>query len=196
MLTKFAFLLFEMATLRSLSATISVQVLPVSQNVSSSRLSRMNSAVARKTVVLKAFSVAGRRSPSLRRRYVSLVQCSATAVDESTDLSPAITLSEKALSHLTKMRGSIEKDLLLRLGVRQGGCSGYSYLMDFEERGNVREEDSVIEYEGFSMVCDPKSLLFLYGMQLDYSDALIGGGFSFSNPNASSTCGCGKSFAA
>jgi hypothetical protein len=45
-------------------------------------------------------------------------------------------------------------------------------------------------------VCDPKSLLFLFGMQLDYSDALIGGGFSFSNPNASSTCGCGKSFAA
>ena len=48
----------------------------------------------------------------------------------------------------------------------------------------------------FVAVCDPKSLLFLYGMQLDYSDALIGGGFSFSNPNASSTCGCGKSFAA
>ena len=45
-------------------------------------------------------------------------------------------------------------------------------------------------------VCDPKSLLYLYGMQLDYSDALIGGGFSFSNPNATSTCGCGKSFAA
>jgi iron-sulfur cluster assembly accessory protein len=45
-------------------------------------------------------------------------------------------------------------------------------------------------------VFDPESLLFLFGMQLDYSDALIGGGFSFSNPNASSTCGCGKSFAA
>lgn len=45
-------------------------------------------------------------------------------------------------------------------------------------------------------VCDPKSMLFLFGMQLDYSDALIGGGFSFSNPNATQTCGCGKSFAA
>lgn len=48
----------------------------------------------------------------------------------------------------------------------------------------------------FATVCDPKSLLFLYGMQLDYNDALIGGGFSFKNPNATQTCGCGKSFAA
>jgi iron-sulfur cluster assembly protein len=71
-----------------------------------------------------------------------------------------------------------------------------SYVMDFEERSNIREEDSLIEQDGFTMVCDPKSLLYLFGMQLDYSDALIGGGFNFQNPNASSTCGCGKSFAA
>lgn len=109
---------------------------------------------------------------------------------------PAITLSAKAFSHLNKMREDLNQDLCLRIGVRQGGCSGMSYAMDFEQRTNVRSDDSLIDYEGFTMVCDPKSLLYLYGMQLDYSDALIGGGFSFSNPNATSTCGCGKSFAA
>lgn len=71
-----------------------------------------------------------------------------------------------------------------------------SYTMDFENRANARPDDSIIEYNGFVIVCDPKSLLFLYGMQLDYSDALIGGGFSFKNPNATQICGCGKSFAA
>ncbi|QCD84762.1 iron-sulfur cluster assembly protein [Vigna unguiculata] len=62
--------------------------------------------------------------------------------------------------------------------------------MDFEDRANKRPDDSIIEYEGFEIVCDPKSLLFIFGMQLDYSDALIGGGFSFKNPNATQTCGC------
>lgn len=65
-----------------------------------------------------------------------------------------------------------------------------SYTMDFEDRANKRPDDSIIEYEGFEIVCDPKSLLFIFGMQLDYSDALIGGGFSFKNPNATQTCGC------
>ncbi|EFJ24760.1 hypothetical protein SELMODRAFT_173619 [Selaginella moellendorffii] len=112
------------------------------------------------------------------------------------NLVPAITLSDKALSHLQKLRADQKRDLCLRVGVRQGGCSGMSYIMDFEDQGNVRSDDSVMEQEGFTMVCDPKSLLYLFGMQLDYSDALIGGGFSFKNPNATSTCGCGKSFAA
>ena len=51
-----------------------------------------------------------------------------------------------------------------------------------------------MEYEGVRLVCDPQSLLYLYGMRLDFSDALVGGGFQFANPNASDTCGCGKSF--
>ncbi|KAL0754704.1 hypothetical protein Bca101_092372 [Brassica carinata] len=111
-------------------------------------------------------------------------------------LKPAISLTESALKHLNKMRTERGEDLCLRIGVKQGGCSGMSYTMDFENRANARPDDSTIEYEGFAIVCDPKSMLFLFGMQLDYSDALIGGGFSFSNPNATQTCGCGKSFAA
>lgn len=66
--------------------------------------------------------------------------------------------------------------------------------MDFEAAANVRPDDAVLDSDGFRLVCDPKSLLYLFGLQLDYSDALIGGGFAFRNPNAASTCGCGSSF--
>ncbi|MGG6296735.1 HesB/IscA family protein [Leptolyngbya sp. AN02str] len=86
------------------------------------------------------------------------------------------------------------QDLCLRVGVRQGGCSGMSYTMDFESASNIRPDDEVYDYDGFKVVCDPKSLLYLYGLVLDYSTALIGGGFQFTNPNANQTCGCGKSF--
>ncbi|CAL5323624.1 unnamed protein product [Camellia sinensis] len=106
-------------------------------------------------------------------------------------VTPAIALTDDALKHLNKMRSERNEDLCLRIGVKQGGCSGMSYTMEFENRGNQRPDDSIIEYNGFVIVCDPKSLLFLYGMQLDYSDALIGGGFGFKNPNATQTCGCG-----
>lgn len=109
---------------------------------------------------------------------------------------PAIGLTDKALTHLQKLRSQSGSDqLLLRIGVKSGGCSGMSYLMDFEQEANVKPEDSIIDHEGqFRLVCDSKSLLYLFGMQLDYSDALIGGGFQFHNPNAQDTCGCGKSF--
>nr|GEU97453.1 iron-sulfur assembly protein IscA, chloroplastic [Tanacetum cinerariifolium]GEV06578.1 iron-sulfur assembly protein IscA, chloroplastic [Tanacetum cinerariifolium] len=110
-------------------------------------------------------------------------------------VAPAITLTEDALKHLNKMRSEKSEDLCLRIGVKQGGCSGMSYTMEFESKENTRPDDTVMEYNGFVIVCDPKSLLFIFGMQLDFSDALIGGGFSFKNPNATQTCGCGKSFA-
>ncbi|TVU12646.1 hypothetical protein EJB05_46298 [Eragrostis curvula] len=119
----------------------------------------------------------------------------AAAAATSGSIAPAISLTEKALKHLNRMRAERNEDLCLRIGVRQGGCSGMSYTMEFENRGNASPEDSVIEYDGFAIVCDPKSLLFMFGMELDYSDALIGGGFAFQNPNATKTCGCGKSFA-
>ncbi|KAL9250582.1 Iron-sulfur assembly protein IscA, chloroplastic-like protein [Drosera capensis] len=131
-----------------------------------------------------------------RVRGFGPIRSSSTAVMPTGALAPAIALTDKALSHLSKMRSEKNEDLCLRIGVKQGGCSGMSYTMEFENRANTRPDDSVIEYNGFVIVCDPKSLLFLYGMQLDYSDALIGGGFAFKNPNATQTCGCGKSFAA
>uniref|UniRef100_A0A0D6QSV8 Core domain-containing protein n=1 Tax=Araucaria cunninghamii TaxID=56994 RepID=A0A0D6QSV8_ARACU len=131
-----------------------------------------------------------------RQRLAHVRAAAETVTAASESIKPAILLSENALKHLNKMRAEKNEDLCLRIGVRQGGCSGMSYVMDFEQRTNTRPDDSIIDYDGFTIVCDPKSLLFLYGMQLDYSDALIGGGFSFSNPNATQTCGCGKSFTA
>ena len=72
--------------------------------------------------------------------------------------------------------------------------------MDFEDASAIKPDDAVLDAPdpaggpAFRLVCDQKSLLYLFGLQLDYSDALIGGGFGFKNPNAASTCGCGSSF--
>jgi iron-sulfur cluster assembly protein len=107
-----------------------------------------------------------------------------------------ILMTDAALQHVMMLREKQQKDLCLRVGVRGGGCSGLSYTMDFEDPGNIRPDDHAYDYDGFKVVCDPKSLLYLYGLVLDYSDALIGGGFKFTNPNADQTCGCGKSFSA
>lgn len=107
-----------------------------------------------------------------------------------------IQLTENALKHVLMLRQQQgNENLCLRVGVRQGGCSGMSYMMDFENLNNVTEHDDIFDYEGFKLVCDRKSLLYLYGLVLDYSNAMIGGGFQFTNPNANQTCGCGKSFA-
>jgi len=106
-----------------------------------------------------------------------------------------IQIAEGARKHLlflAEKQGN--QDLCLRVGVRQGGCSGMSYMMDFQDPSQTRDDDQVFDYEGFKIVCDPKSMLYLYGLVLDYSDAMIGGGFQFTNPNAAQSCGCGKSF--
>jgi|TARA_E500000178_G_scaffold123_1_gene150 iron-sulfur cluster assembly accessory protein len=103
----------------------------------------------------------------------------------------------KQLATLMQQQGS---GSVLRVGVRSGGCSGMSYTMDFISAGDIRDDDEAYTYEpadapSFQVVCDPKSLLYIYGMQLDFSTELIGGGFNFTNPNATQTCGCGSSFA-
>ncbi|GBG66929.1 hypothetical protein CBR_g72684 [Chara braunii] len=149
-----------------------------------------------RSILLRVGEIPTRRDIELAGLEVYMKVATGTA-PAGAAAAPAITLTDTALNHLMKLKeGQNNKELCLRVGVRQGGCSGMSYVMDFEDRAKIRAEDAVIDYEGFTMVCDPKSLLYLFGMQLDYSNALIGGGFSFSNPNASSTCGCGKSFAA
>ena len=116
------------------------------------------------------------------------------AMTQATQSQPGILMTDTALSHVKALREQQGDDLCLRVGVRQGGCSGMSYMMDFEDINNVGEHDEVYDYDGFKVVCDRKSLLYLYGLVLDYSNALIGGGFQFTNPNAAQTCGCGKSF--
>lgn len=107
-----------------------------------------------------------------------------------------IMMTDAALKQVKFLREKQGTDLCLRVGVRQGGCSGLSYMMDFETVDQIKDNDEVFDYDGFKVICDPKSMLYLYGLVLDYSDALIGGGFQFTNPNAAQSCGCGKSFSA
>ena len=111
-----------------------------------------------------------------------------------------ILITEPAMKQLASLISQQGAGKVLRVGVRSVGCSGMSYTMDFVDAGTIRDDDERYEYapEGvqpFTVVCDPKSLLYIYGMQLDFSTALIGGGFNFTNPNATQTCGCGSSFA-
>jgi iron-sulfur cluster assembly protein len=79
----------------------------------------------------------------------------------------------------------------LRLGIKGGGCSGLSYVLDFTERN---ESDTIIDYPGFQVYLDRKSTIYLSGIVLDFQDGLNGRGFVFQNPMAANTCGCGESF--
>lgn len=103
-----------------------------------------------------------------------------------------IALSPSAIKEIKRLLAEKEqKDVGLRVGVKGGGCSGLSYLLNFDAK---HEGDNVFEFEGTRVFVDPKSLLYLEGMTLDFSDSLQGRGFKFVNPNASKTCGCGESF--
>ena len=164
------------------------------------------------TISRRARSVAAAASASPSSSSPAPAPSTPAKVNKS--LPPAISLTESALRRCLELKKSKNlaagDTLFLRVGVRSGGCNGMSYTMDFTEE--VKPDDHVFEAstsgesggagkekgesskESVKIVCDPKSLLFLFGLQLDYSDALIGGGFSFQNPNAEGSCGCGKSF--
>ncbi len=121
-------------------------------------------------------------------------EVSHTAIDGK-----GILISHTAMEQLARLCKEQGKDKLLRVGVRSGGCSGMSYTMDFVSSTEIQKDDEIYDYTSpdgstFRVICDPKSLLYIYGMQLDFSTELIGGGFNFSNPNATQTCGCGSSF--
>lgn len=105
-----------------------------------------------------------------------------------------IRISFKALSEIKKIKetNSIPADYGLRVGVKGGGCSGMSYTLGYD--ATPRENDRVLETEGVRIFVDTKSMFYLMGITLDFSDGLMGKGFTFSNPNATKTCGCGSSF--
>jgi iron-sulfur cluster assembly protein len=108
-----------------------------------------------------------------------------------------ITINEDALKHLKdliKEEGINTQTHFLRVGVKGGGCSGLSYVMDFDD--NKTEMDEVVEVDDeLKVVIDKKSVLYLFGTELQFSSGLNGKGFQWVNPNASRTCGCGESFA-
>ena len=85
----------------------------------------------------------------------------------------------------------------LRVGVKGGGCSGFSYLLDLAEGDEQSFENfEQFDQDGITIVCDPKSYLYLNGTTIDFKDGIMGSGFVFENPNSTSTCGCGSSFSA
>jgi iron-sulfur cluster assembly protein/iron-sulfur cluster insertion protein len=104
-----------------------------------------------------------------------------------------ITLTDTASSKVKELIAQEgEAGLMLRVAVRPGGCSGFSYEMYFDSE---RETDDITaDYEGVTVVVDPSSAQLLDGASLDFKDGLQGAGFAINNPNAQRTCGCGQSF--
>lgn len=105
-----------------------------------------------------------------------------------------IKVSESAKQQVDRLKSdqSLAADAFIRVGVKGGGCSGLSYVLDFDTE--LKDDDKVFEDRGVKIVVDKKSFLYLVGTELDYAGGLNGKGFSFINPNASRTCGCGESF--
>ncbi len=113
-----------------------------------------------------------------------------------TESEARVFLSEAAAREVKAIIEQQELDaekIRLRVGVKGGGCSGFSYLLDLTE--TQKETDEVFEQHGIKVICDPKSLLYLSGTTVDFRDEIMGRGFVFNNPNATTSCGCGSSFA-
>jgi len=106
-----------------------------------------------------------------------------------------ITVTDKAKARIVELRQEEgrTKEHNIRVSVKGGGCSGLMYDLDFDD--TVKPADQIFEDKGIKILVDKKSLLYLLGTVLDFSDGLNGKGFQFINPNASRTCGCGESFA-
>ena len=104
----------------------------------------------------------------------------------------AVTLTEKAASHVQGFIAKRGKGVALRIGVRTSGCSGFAYKLEFADQ--VNPDDAQFESHGVKVVVDAKSLPFVDGTQLDYTREALNEGFKFSNPNVKDQCGCGESF--
>ena len=98
----------------------------------------------------------------------------------------------KQIKFLMAKKGN--PNLALRIGVKGGGCSGLSYQFKFDAK--ARPNDHVYDFDGIQVLVDPKSMIYLDGMTLDWKDSLIHSGFEFDNPHAKKSCGCGTSFTA
>ncbi|CAM3852085.1 iron-sulfur cluster insertion protein ErpA [Cohnella lubricantis] len=104
-----------------------------------------------------------------------------------------IAISEAAGNKIQEMLAAEETpDLFLRLGVQEGGCTGFSYGMGFDDEQH--EDDQVLDVQGLKVVVDSDSVKYLRGLEIDWKESAMGGGFTITNPNAIATCGCGSSF--
>lgn len=105
-----------------------------------------------------------------------------------------IIVRDSAREEVLRLMGEkkVGDSAFIRVGVKGGGCSGLMYDLDFDQ--SLSDEDKIFEDNGVKIVVDKKSYLYLIGTELDFSSGLNGKGFSFINPNANRTCGCGESF--
>jgi iron-sulfur cluster assembly accessory protein len=113
--------------------------------------------------------------------------------DERTVTGEPVYLTERAAKQVQKIKGEdgLDENLYLRVAVEGGGCSGLSYKLGLDYR---TDEDTVFECFGVELIVDPKHLMYLEGIEIDYPDGLDARGFTFDNPNAAENCGCGTSF--
>lgn len=103
-----------------------------------------------------------------------------------------VFVTERAAEEIKRTLEKEEnKDMMVRLGVQGGGCSGLSYKLSYDQ---PKEKDHQVSISGVTVLVDRKSAIYLKGMTLDYNDSLNSRGFVFRNPNATNTCGCGESF--
>ncbi|MDX1701270.1 MAG: iron-sulfur cluster insertion protein ErpA [Melioribacteraceae bacterium] len=114
--------------------------------------------------------------------------------NETQDNVSSITITEKASKQIKQImaENNIPENYSLRISVKGGGCSGFTYNLGFD--GEEKDGDTIFNEKGLQISVDGKSLFYLMGMELDFSDGLNGKGFIFNNPNATKTCGCGESF--
>ncbi|WP_110931477.1 HesB/IscA family protein [Paenibacillus bouchesdurhonensis] len=104
-----------------------------------------------------------------------------------------INISDSAMARIKQMLEQEETpDMFLRLGVNEGGCSGFSYGMGLDDQES--EEDVHMEVDGLKIVVDKESIRYLNGLEIDYKESGMSGGFTIHNPNAIASCGCGQSF--
>lgn len=109
--------------------------------------------------------------------------------------SEPVTITDGAIQQLQKIfsEQNLSADHGLRIGVKGGGCSGFSYVLGFDVQ---KEKDDIYDIGGFRVFMEKSHAIYLLGMEIDWKDGLDNRGFTFSNPNAKSTCGCGTSFSA
>lgn len=116
-------------------------------------------------------------------------------MSNQTVIESPINISESALKQLKRIREeqNVPENYGLRVGVKGGGCSGFSYILGFDE---ANERDTVYDLNGLTVLMEKSHGIYLLGMEIDWLEGLNNRGFIFNNPNASDTCGCGTSFSA
>ncbi len=103
-----------------------------------------------------------------------------------------IDVTEKAATYALRLAAKEKREPILNVGVQGGGCTGFSYVIEFVD--TPKDTDIISEHHGLTVVCDPKTKRFIEGMTLDFDGNLLKRWFTFINPNAKSSCSCGKSF--